>query len=171
MKRYLFNLVSSIVLMLVCMQAFSQVKLFDSGDTKFYDGGTRITYFEMEDFPNSVEMREFVTKKVLEHPDIRRAFIYKNGTTFMYDGAKDVEPNMVVDAINEALVEYENEIGPIYSDKEEAGKPKSTSVESMDRNMVIEEPAPAEPASFEAVPVERPSRSTSKKSNDSIKTK
>jgi hypothetical protein len=111
MNRYLFNLVVSIVLMLVSAQAFSQVRLMDSGLTKFYDNGTRITYFEMGDFPNSVELREFVTKKVLEHPDVKRVTIFTDGTTFMYEALQNVEPTMIVDMTNDALAEYRSEFG------------------------------------------------------------
>ena len=111
MKRYLFNLVFSIVLMLVAVQAFSQVELTDRGVTKFYDDGTRITYLGMKNFPNSVEMREYVAKKVLEHPDVKRAFVKNNGTTFMYEALQSIEPDVVVDMVNDALEEYSRQFG------------------------------------------------------------
>ncbi|MBR3945961.1 MAG: hypothetical protein IKJ56_02540 [Bacteroidales bacterium] len=172
MKRYLFNLIFSIVLMLVCAQAYSQVKLADSGVTKFYEDGTRITYFEMDGFPNSVEVRDFVSKIVLEHPDIRRVHIYKNGATFMYDAAKEIEPEMIIDAINDALADF-GEVGySLFEEKDENGKLKSASAQPTDRrNSIEEDAAPADPASFQVIPVERPNSSSSKKSNDSFKTK
>ncbi len=126
MERYLLRLVLGISVMLICMPVFSQVKLFDSGVTKFYEDGTRITYFKMEDFPNSVEMREFVTKVVLENPDINRVAIYTNGKTFMYEALQRVEPDMVVDAVNEALAEYKAQVGDFPpNDPPSTGKPKS----------------------------------------------
>lgn len=171
MNRYLLRVLVSVLFITISASVFSQVKLFDSGDTKIYDNGTRITYFEMEDFPNTAEIREFVTKSVLEHPDVKRVYIYKNGTTFMYDAAKEVEPDMIVDAINEALAEYISEGGTINGEKIDFGKPASTSVQPVDRRTAIEEAAPAEPASFEVVPVERPNSSRSGKSNSNVKTK
>ena len=90
---------------------FAQVKLSDSGVTKVYENGTRITYFEMAGFPNSPEMREFVTKMVLENPDVNRVVIYRNGETFMYEALQSVDPDMIVDAINDALKEYKDQIG------------------------------------------------------------
>lgn len=93
------------------MSSVAQVKLTDSGATKFYDNGTRITYFEMADFPNSPEMRDYVSKIVLENPDIMRVVIYRNGETFMYESLQSVEPDMVVDAVNDALDEYKANVG------------------------------------------------------------
>lgn len=113
--------------MSICLPVFSQVKLSDSGVTKFYDNGTRITYFEMADFPNSAEMREFVKKLVLENPDINRVVIYTNGKTFMYEAQQKIEPDMIVDAVNDALKEYKEQNGdfpPIEQPSTE--KPKST---------------------------------------------
>lgn len=97
--------------MSICMPVFSQVKLFDSGVTKFYENGTRITYFEMAGFPNSPEMREFVSKMILENPDVNRVVIYRNGETFMYEALQSVDPDMIVDAVNDALKEYKDQIG------------------------------------------------------------
>lgn len=111
MERYLLKLILGIAIMSICMPVFSQVKLTDSGVTKFYDNGTRITYFEMAGFPNSPEMREFVTKMVLENPDVNRAVIYRNGETFMYEALQSVDPDMIVDAVNDALKEYKDKIG------------------------------------------------------------
>lgn len=93
------------------MSLFAQVKLTDSGATKFYEDGTRITYFKMADFPNSPEMREFVSNIVLENPDVMRVVIYKSGKTFMYEALQSVEPDMIVDAINDALAEYKATVG------------------------------------------------------------
>ena len=111
MERYLLKLILGIAIMSICMPVFSQVKLTDSGVTKFYDNGTRITYFEMAGFPNSPEMREFVTKMVLENPDVNRVVIYRNGETFMYEALQSVDPDMIVDAVNDALKEYKDKIG------------------------------------------------------------
>ena len=90
---------------------FAQVKLTEIGATKFYDNGTRITYFNVADFPNSPEMREFVTKMVLENPDVNRVIIMRNGETFMYEALQNIEPDMIVDAVNDALKEYKDKIG------------------------------------------------------------
>ena len=126
MSRYLLRLVSVVTIMLISLSVFSQVKLFDSGVTKFYDRGTRITYFEMADFPNSAEMRAFVKKVVLENPDISRVVIYTNGTTFMYEALQSVEPDMVVDAVNDALAEYKAQVGDFPpNDPPSTEKPKS----------------------------------------------
>lgn len=111
MERYLLKLILGIAIMSICMPVFSQVKLTDSGVTKFYDNGTRITYFEMAGFPNSPEMREFVSKMVLENPDVNRVVIYRNGETFMYEALQSVDPDMIVDAVNDALKEYKDKIG------------------------------------------------------------
>lgn len=111
MERYLLKLILGIAIMSICMPVFSQVKLTDSGVTKFYDNGTRITYFEMAGFPNSPEMREFVTKMVLENPDVNRVIIMRSGKTFMYEALQNVEPDMIVDAVNDALKEYKDKIG------------------------------------------------------------
>ena len=127
MERYLLRLILGIAVMSICLPVFSQVKLSDSGVTKFYDNGTRITSFEMADFPNSAEMREFVKKLVLENPDINRVVIYTNGKTFMYEAQQKIEPDMIVDAVNDALKEYKEQNGdfpPIEQPSTE--KPKST---------------------------------------------
>lgn len=108
MKRYLLGL---FIILTTNVSLLAQVKLSDSGVTKVYDNGTRITYFEMAGFPNSPEMREFVTKMVLENPDVNRAVIYRNGETFMYEALQSVDPDMIVDAVNDALKEYEDKIG------------------------------------------------------------
>ena len=126
MERNLFKLLLCVGLMLLYMSAQSQVKLFDSGVTKFYDNGTRITYFKMSDFPNSAEMREFVAKIVLENPDINRVVIYTNGKTFMYEAKQSIEPDMVVDAVNEALAEYRASVGDFPpNDPPSTAKPAS----------------------------------------------
>ncbi|MBO7133150.1 MAG: hypothetical protein J6W06_03190 [Bacteroidales bacterium] len=111
MKRYLLGIFYTVIILSVATTISAQVKLTDSGTTKFYDNGTRITYFEMADFPNSPEMREFVSKIVLENPDVNRAMIYRNGKTFMYEALQSVEPDMIVDAVNDALAEYKANVG------------------------------------------------------------
>ena len=127
MERYLLRLILGIAVMSICLPVFSQVKLSDSGVTKFYDNGTRITYFEMADFPNSAEMREFVKKLVLENPDINRVVIYTNGKTFMYEAQHKIEPDMVVDAVNEALEEFKAQVGDYPpNDPPSTEKSKST---------------------------------------------
>ncbi len=108
MKRYLLGL---FIILTTNVSLLAQVKLSDSGVTKVYDNGTRITYFEMAGFPNSPEMREFVTKMVLENPDVNRVVIYRNGETFMYEALQSVDPDMIVDAVNDALKEYKDKIG------------------------------------------------------------
>ena len=127
MERHLLRLILGIAVMSIYLPVFSQVKLFDSGVSKFYDNGTRITYFEMADFPNSAEMRDFVEKIVLENPDINRAIIYNDGVTFMYEAKPSVEPDMVVDAVNDALTEYKAQVGDFPpNDPPSTEKPKST---------------------------------------------
>lgn len=126
MERFLLKLILGIAVMSMCMPVFSQVKLSERGDTKFYENGTRITYFKMADFPNSPEMREYVSKMVLENPDIKRVDIYRNGETFMYESMQSIEPEMIVDAVNDALKEYKEQNGdfpPIEQPSTE--KPKS----------------------------------------------
>ena len=108
MKRYLLGL---FIILTTNVSLLAQVKLSDSGVTKVYENGTRITYFEMAGFPNSPEMREFVTKMVLENPDVNRVVIYRNGETFMYEALQSVDPDMIVDAVNDALKEYKDKIG------------------------------------------------------------
>ena len=126
MERFLLKLILGIAVMSIYLPVFSQVKLFDSGITKFYDDGTRITYFKMADFPNSAEMRDFVTKIVLENPDISRAVIYTNGETFMYESLQRIEPDMVVDAVNDALAEYRVQVGDFPAkDPQSTSRPKS----------------------------------------------
>ena len=126
MDKYLLRLIVGIVFMSMCLPVFSQVKLFDSETTKFYEDGTRITYYKMENFPNSAEMCDFVKRSVLENPDIKRFFIINNGTEFMYEAVQRVEPNMVIDAINDALEEYKAEFGDFPpSDPSSTEKPKS----------------------------------------------
>ena len=112
--------------MSMCLPVFSQVKLSDSGVTKFYDNGTRITYFKVENFPNSAEMRDYVTKIVLENPDINRVVIYVSGKTIMYEALQSVEPDMMVDAVNEALEEYKVQNGDFPpSESLSTDKPRS----------------------------------------------
>ncbi len=111
MERCLLKLILGIAIMSICLPVFSQVKLSDSGDTKFYENGTRITYFKMADFPNSPEMREFVSKMILENPDVNRVTIYRNGETFMYEALQSIDPEMIVDAVNDALKEYREQNG------------------------------------------------------------
>jgi len=126
MEKYLSRLILGIAVMSIYLPVFSQVKLSDSGVTKFYDNGTRITYFKMAGFPNSDEMRDFVIKIVLENPDINRAAIYTNGETFMYEGLQRIEPDMVVDAVNDALAEYRVHVGDFPAkDPKSTSKPKS----------------------------------------------
>ena len=108
MKRYLLGL---FIILTTNVSLLAQVKLSDSGVTKVYENGTRITYFEMAGFPNSPEMREYVTKMVLENPDVNRVVIYRNGETFMYEALQSVDPDMIVDAVNDALKEYKDKIG------------------------------------------------------------
>lgn len=170
MKRYLFNLIFSIVLMLVCAQAYSQVKLADSGVTKFYDNGTRITYFEMEDFPNSEVIREFVTKRVLGLPEVSRVIVYRDGVNFMYEALQDVEPDLILSVVNDAIIEYEKlkAIGdPEVAEKIEPASTKHTLIE------VSEEEAPRQ---INVIPVDRAGvaksrKSSSDDSNVNIKTK
>lgn len=127
MKRYLLSLVFGVVLMLLSGQAFSQVTLSNSGVTKFYEDGTRITYFEMAGFPNTEEMRVYVKKSVLENPDFKRIIIYSNGKKFMYESLQSIEPAMVVDAVNDALAEYKSEFGEFPIEKaSEARKVNAT---------------------------------------------
>lgn len=130
MERYLLKLILGIAIMSICMPVFSQVKLTDSGVTKFYDNGTRITYFEMAGFPNSPEMREFVSKMVLENPDVNRVVIYRNGETFMYEALQSVDPDMIVDAVNDALKEYKDKIGdyPLPSPQDYEKQPSNVKV-------------------------------------------
>ncbi|MBR4584544.1 MAG: hypothetical protein IKO34_12170 [Bacteroidales bacterium] len=111
MKKYLLGLFLIIMSLTTSVSLFAQVKLSDSGVTKVYENGTRITYFEMAGFPNSPEMREFVTKMVLENPDVNRVIIMRNGETFMYEALQSVDPDMIVDAVNDALKEYKDKIG------------------------------------------------------------
>ena len=126
MERHLLRLILGIAVMSIYLPVFSQVKLFDSGVSKFYDNGTRITYFEMADFPNSAEMRDYVEKIVLENPDINRAIIYNDGVTFMYEAKPSIEPDMVVDAVNDALTEYKAQVGDFPpNDPPSMEKPKS----------------------------------------------
>ena len=126
MERHLFKLFFVIVLISLSLPALAQVKLYDSGVTKFYDNGTRITYFKMADFPNSAEVREFVKRIVLENPDINRVVIYTDGKTFMYDAKQSIEPDMVVEAVNEALAEYRASVGDFPpNDPPSTAKPSS----------------------------------------------
>jgi len=146
MKRYLFGLLFIIMSLTASVSLFAQVKLLDSGVTKFYDNGTRITYFEMADFPNSPEMREYVSKVVLENPDINRVVMYRNGQTFMYEALQSVEPDMIVDVVNDALAEYRASVGdfppPSPQDYE---KPKSNVVVTRHSNGVTEANLSASP--------------------------
>jgi len=126
MKRFLSRLIVGVAFMSMCLPVFSQVKLSDSGVTKFYDNGTRITYFKVENFPNSAEMRDYVTKIVLENPDINRVVIYVSGKTIMYEALQSVEPDMMVDAVNEALEEYKVQNGDFPpSESLSTDKPRS----------------------------------------------
>ncbi|MBO7572222.1 MAG: hypothetical protein J6T48_08735 [Bacteroidales bacterium] len=127
MKRYLLGLILAVVMMVVSADLFAQVKLLDSGVTKFYDKGTRITYFEMSNFPNSQEMRDFVAKMVLENSDVMRAIIYKDGKTFMYEALQGVEPDMIVDAVNDALAEYNMLFGE-FPESSQGNEPKKSNV-------------------------------------------
>lgn len=111
MKKYLLGLFLIIMSLTTSVSLFAQVKLSDSGVTKVYENGTRITYFEMAGFPNSPEMREFVSKMVLENPDVNRVIIMRSGKTFMYEALQSVDPDMIVDAVNDALKEYKDKIG------------------------------------------------------------
>lgn len=111
MKKYLLGLSLIIMSLTTSVSLFAQVKLTDSGVTKFYENGTRITYFKMAEFPNSPEMREFVSKMILENPDVKRVVIYRDGETFMYEAMQGVEPDDVVDAVNEVLAEYKANVG------------------------------------------------------------
>ena len=126
MERYLLRLILGIAVVSICLPVFSQVNLSERGDTKFYENGTRITYFKMAGFPNSPEMREYVSKMVLENPDIKRVDIYRNGETFMYEAMQSIEPDMIVDAVNDALKEFKEQNGDFPpNDSPSTNKPKS----------------------------------------------
>lgn len=106
MKEILQNLICSVLLCIAGLTTFAQVKLLDSGVTKIYPNNTRITYCEVTDFPNSDEMRDFVAKILLQDPDIIRLIVYKNYKTVFYEARPQIEPNMIVDAINDAIALY-----------------------------------------------------------------
>ncbi len=136
MKRWLFLLVNLMLFLSVSTSSFAQVKLFDSGVTKFYPEGNRITYFQMSGFPNTEEMREYVKKSVLENPDIDRVVIYTDGKTFMYDALQSIEPDMVVDAINDALTKFNYEIsGKDKPDSSAKGDFKKTDTDKPGKNL------------------------------------
>ncbi len=129
MKRFVLVIAGLIFFVFFSTSVFGQVKLYDSGVTKFYPKGNRITYFQMSGFPNTVEMREYVTKSVLQNPDIDRVVIYTDGKTFMYDALQSIEPDMVVDAINDALSEYKSadkEVEPDLQGDKNIGTGSST---------------------------------------------
>lgn len=115
MKVKLLRLLFVALLVVVSQVLSAQVKLTDSGVTKVYSDGSRITYFEMQDFPNSAEMREFVKKSVLEASFLKRMVVYKDGKTCMYEADQSVEPDMVVDAINDVLQQYSEQMGEFPS--------------------------------------------------------
>jgi len=128
MKRFLLGLFIVVISLAASVSSFAQVKLYDSGVTKFYDNGTRITYFKMSDFPNSPEIREFVSKMVLENPDVNRVVIYRDGETFMYEAMQSVEPDMIVESVNDALTEYKANIGDFPPPSPQDNERQSSSV-------------------------------------------
>ena len=169
MNRYLLRVLVSVVLFTLSASAFSQVKLAENSEvTKFYDGGTRITYIEVKGFPNSEEVRDFVSKKVLEHPDVSRVIVYKDGKTFMYDAKAAIEPDMVVDMVNDALNEYRLVMGDFPEWKEfDDVKPKTTPAQYT----IKEDNSEVAPGSYTVVPVERPQKSSTQKPTDNVNTK
>ena len=142
MNRYLLNLVVSVLLVFVSLSAFSQVSYTDNGDTKFYEDGTRISYLKISGFPNSDEMREYVTKKVLEHPDVNRVIIFKDGVMFMYEALQSVSPDMIFDMVNDALDGYIAEFGEFP--KEENNNKQASSNFSISGNRGGNTPASVE---------------------------
>lgn len=110
MRKILLG-ISILFVQALFMSVNAQVKVADDGVTKVYQEGTRITYFEMSNFPNSPEVREFVSKMLLENPDVHRVILYEDGFNCMFDAKENITPYMVVDAINEALSLYREEVG------------------------------------------------------------
>ena len=153
MNRYLLNLVVSVMLVFVSLSAFSQVSYIDDGDTKFYDDGTRITYLKISGLPNSDEMREYVIKKVLEHPDIKRIIITNESTVFMYEAKQSVSPDMVIDMVNDVLDVYIAEFGELPG---KVNKSVSNSAAAEDRGG--DTPANGDVMQKKVNPANRPAR-------------
>lgn len=93
------------ILFPLCM--FSQVKLISHDATKVYDDATRITYLTLSDYPTTDDFIEFVENYVLEdNGNILRFSLSKNNNICFFESFKDITEDMVVDAINEAYVQY-----------------------------------------------------------------
>lgn len=168
MNRVLPPLLALFVLLCVSLQAFSQVKLTDIVASKVYENNTRITYFDMADFPNTADIREYVEKQVVEDPDIIRLFIYNDGTHAMYEAMQKIEPEMIVDAINDAVEYYFLHADQIEAEKkalEEKNKYK------FDPFRQIEKDEPLPPATVVTVePVEKQTAQPDDKQMDESKT-
>lgn len=87
----------------------AQAELKREVASKTYDDGTRITYLDIHgvDCFNE-DLITYVYNTLLSTGNISRVFYPKkqNNYTWMYDAKEDVTPEMFVDAINDAIEEY-----------------------------------------------------------------
>ncbi len=97
-----------VLLTLLPIVGFSQVKLFTTDASKEYPDGTRITYFTISDCPDDSEFIEYANKYVLQNDGIIRFHISKDFKRCFYEAQKNITESMIVDYINEAYFDYYN---------------------------------------------------------------
>ncbi|HBG71708.1 MAG: hypothetical protein A2W93_06645 [Bacteroidetes bacterium GWF2_43_63] len=85
---------------------FSQVQLVSSDATKFYPDDTRITYMQLSQYPVDVDFLKFIELEVLSNTSIQRFVLSKDGKTCFFQAQKDINEEMIVEAINDAYHLY-----------------------------------------------------------------
>ena len=95
-----------LLLVLLPFFIFSQVEIVSHDATKTYPDDTRITYMQLSDYPIDNDFLQFVEKEVLTNTLIQRFSLSKNGGTCFFHSHKDITEEMIVEAINDAILAY-----------------------------------------------------------------
>lgn len=95
-----------VLLVLLPFLGFTQVKLFTTDASKEYPDGTRITYFTVSDCPDDSEFLAYSMDYVLKDDRMIRFKISKDGKSCFYEASKEVTEEMIVEAINDAILKY-----------------------------------------------------------------
>ena len=108
----------SSVLGFVVLFSFAQVKLADSGTTKVYPEGNRITYIEITGFSANDEEQKIVAREIKSNTDVTRINFMNEGTVCMYDAPKELDENMMVEIINKIWAQVKERQNLLNNKKE-----------------------------------------------------
>ena len=96
---------------------------FDYVDaTKTYPEGNQITYVRVKNLPDDKSLQEYITKYVIEMMRVKRLKIYAYYEMILLDGDADINPEHVVDVMNEAMERYAKERAARHEEKEKAAR-------------------------------------------------